>query len=166
MYQICWNLDIFSFEFMSAEVVDSCYETGFNFAQRHKKHDWVGFPTKEKKRLRKNGVVLVACTQWFWGNAGGSSLKCDTEVASLPGQVKHLVKDSSGCFVLFLESFEWNVNLTYFLKDIHNCHGYVLLQRHVYWEEWQFGSTMVWTVVLPSPWRVFPWILARASWRQ
>lgn len=103
-YQICWILDIFSFEFMSTEVMDSYCGAVLNFAQRHKKHKLVGFWTKEKKRLRKNGVVLVVCTQLFWGNAVGSSLKCDTEVTSLPEQVKNLVKDSSGCFVLFLKS--------------------------------------------------------------
>lgn len=69
---------------------------------RDTKNNLVGFQTKEKKRLRKNGVVLVACTQLFLGNAVGSSFKCDIEVTSLPEQRKHLVKDSSGCFVLFL----------------------------------------------------------------
>lgn len=101
-YQICWNLDIFSFEFMSVEVVDSYCETVFNFAQRHKKHNWLGFKLKRKRDWERMGVVLVGCAQRFWGNAVGNSLKCDTEVTSLSEQVKHLVKDFSGCFVLFI----------------------------------------------------------------
>lgn len=115
-YQICWNLDIFSFEFMSIEVMDSYCETVFNFAQRHKKHNLIGFQTKETEKEWElywwvvhncfEVMLLAFFEMWHWSNctirAGKASCK----------RFQWMF-----CSVYLIYWMRCKLHLTYFLKD-------------------------------------------------